>query len=222
MKTAKIVLLVFVFALLFSGCQQNARLTNLAITQAVAVDLENGKTKVTVQYLNITKNSGTSEALSGTITDTAYGVGDSITDAVSDASRSVSREIFFGQNKVVIFGKEYAKTKLNEGLDYLLRSPNSRPDVLVALSEDTAESIVNNGERGAKVPAQSVYKLINTGMKNGTAACVTVNDMLNAFSDDSCDIILPVLKSKKEYVSCTGIAVFSRGVYALTLDREKA
>lgn len=221
-KTVKLISLFLAILLTFSGCAQSRRMTNMTIAQALGIDEENGKIKVSIQYLNLSNNSGTVELLQGNITDTATGTGDNISEAVSAAARTLSREIFFGQNKVVVIGRDCAKSRLSEVLDYLLRSVDSRPDVLVALSADTAHSVIENPERGAKVPAENISNLLRTGEENGLGAAVTVNELLNIYSDDASDIFLPVLKSEKEFVSCSGIAAFSKGRYAFDLSSDES
>ena len=223
MKGYRIAIMIILVCFLFAGCESSERLTNMTVIQAVGIDTyeDNDETKVSVQYLNLSKNASTTEALQGNITDTASGTASSISDAIAETSKTLSREMFFGQNKVIVFGADYAKKDIDKGLDYLLRSIDSRPDVVIAMSVDSAQSVIENKERSARVPAESVYKLLKLGEKNGLGAVVTVNDLLNLYNDDTSDIYLPVIKSEKEFVTCKGVAVFSNSHYALTLDENQ-
>lgn len=205
-------------ALCFSGCMSHENLSDLTIVQGVGIDEDNGETKVSLQYLNLSKGGGANEALQGNITCVASGKSINISDAVSATSKSLSKSIFFGQNKVIVFGGEYAKKHLNSGLDYLLRSVNSRPDVLVAMSENDASRIIENKERGSRIPAENIYDLLNVGESNGLGASVSVNDLLNLYSDETSDVYMPVLSCDKESVSCKGIGIFSQEKYVYTLN----
>ncbi|MCD7872461.1 MAG: Ger(x)C family spore germination C-terminal domain-containing protein, partial [Clostridiales bacterium] len=94
-------------------------------------------------------------------------------------------------------------------LDYLLRSVNSRPDVIVCISQEKAENVLASKEYDALVPAQAVSNLLETGEKSGIAAYVSSNDLLNLYTDKTSDIYLPVVAPSDESVSVSGIAVFS-------------
>lgn len=222
MRNFKIILSVFLIAICMSGCMKTQSLSDLTIVQGVGIDIEDDKTNVTLQYLNLSKSGGTTDSLSGNITAVADGKSTNISNALSAASKSLSKDIFFGQNKVIVFGSEYAKKSLDKGMDYLLRSVDSRPDVVVAMCDKNAKDVIENKEMGARIPAENIYDLLKIGEKNGLGAVVTVNDLLNLYSCETTDVYMPVLKSDKDKVSCTGIAVFSNEKYEYTLDEYES
>lgn len=218
MKSFKIGICLLLVCLLFAGCESSQSLSDLTIVQGVGIDLQQKDIKVSLQYLNLAQSGGSTDSLSGNITSNADGTADCISDAISSASKTLSQEIFFGQNKIVVFGSDYAQSSVEKGMDYLIRSVDSRPDVLVAISDGTAEEIINSKEKDARIPAENVYNLLRVGEKNGLGAVVTVNDLLNLYSDETSDIYLPVLKSDNDKVRCEGIAIFSKEQYQIILN----
>jgi spore germination protein KC len=206
---------------MFTGCNSSQSLSDLTIVQCVGVDLDDDKTNVSLQYLNLSKGGGSTESLSGNITSVADGNGTSISDAISSTSKTLSKEIFFGQNKIVVFGMDYAKDSLKNGMDYLLRSVDSRPDVITAISDGTAKEILESKERDARVPAENVYNLLFVGEENGLGAVVTVNELLDLYSDSTSDVYLPVIKATDDAVVCEGIAIFSEEKYQATLNENQ-
>lgn len=221
MKVFKTVISIMLVCLLFAGCESSQSLSDLTIVQGVGIDLQDNDTKVSLQYLNLAQSGGSTDSLSGNITSTADGKATSISDALSSASKTLSQEIFFGQNKIIVFGYDYAKESISKGMDYLIRSVDSRPDVLVAISSTSAEDVINSKEKEARVPAENIYNLLRVGEQNGLGAVVTVNDLLNLYSDETSDIYLPVLKSVEDNVLCEGIAIFSQEKYKATLDENQ-
>lgn len=219
MNRLKLVLIPILMAVLLSGCAGQS-LSNLTIVQGVGIDLENNETVVTMQYLNLAKSTGATDSLSENITTTVMGKSVNISDALFSASKSLSQSIFFGQNKLIVFGSDYAGKDISIGLDYLIRSVDSRPDVIVAMSDDMASDVVSSKERDARIPAESLYNLITTGEKNGLGAVVTVNDLLRLYSSETSDIYMPVLHADEDNCSCVGIAIFSDEKYATTLDES--
>lgn len=209
-----LVLVTFVF----SGCNGGKRLSDLTIVQAVGIDMQDNNTRVSMQYLNLDKNTGNMDSLSGNITSVAYGTSNGISSAISSASKVLSQEAFFGQNKLIIFGREYAQNNLVKGLDYLIRSVDSRPDVLLAMSDKKASDIVSCNENDSKVPAEKIYDLLELGERTGLGVSQTVNDLLNLYADPTSDVYLPVLSLNNKTVRCTGLAMFSQEKYVTSLN----
>lgn len=221
MKSFKVIALIMAIVLTFSGCMDTQNLKDLTVVQGLGVDLSNGSTKITLQYLNLAKSGNATDALKGNITTTADGTAKNISDAISVAAKSLSQKIFFGQNKIIVFGNEYSQIGIDKGLDYLLRSIDSRPDVLVAISSDKAEDVIKSTQNGARIPAENIYQLLNIGENNGLGAVVTVNDLLNLYADETSDIYLPVLSTKEDITSCEGVVVFSQNKSVQTLDAQQ-
>lgn len=221
-RIIKIVSVIIAVSLLFSGCCNGQRLSELTIVQAVGIDKKDDKTQISLQYLNLDKSTGNTESLSDNITTVAYGTSNSISSAISTASKVLSQRVFFGQNKLVIFGSEYVQDNLEKGLDYLVRSVDSRPDVLVAISEDKAYDVISCCENEIMLPASKIYELLKLGEETGLGASVTVNQMLGMYSEPTSDIYLPVLSLNEKVVKCKGIAVFSKEKYQKTLTPSQS
>lgn len=222
MKKIKLFALIIAFVLLFSGCQRNNGISEMSIAQGVGIDSKGDKVTLYVQYLDLAKGTGTTDNLGVNITSVVSATGDNISYAVARVSSSVSGPVYFGQNRIIIFGKEYCKNGLLNTLDYVLRGVESRVDVNVAMSDDTAEKIINSNKDKAKVPAMSVYETVRAGEKNSLSIDVTTNDLLNISSCKTSDIYLPVLSVKDKRTFANGIAVFSKEKLALILDEKQS
>lgn len=220
MKGIKLAVLPILLCFLLCGCGGRS-LSDYTIVQGVGIDKKEDNVSVSLQYLNLAKSTGATDSLTENITTVVEGESSDISDAVFTASKELSQEIFFGQNKLVVFGSDYIKDDITTGLDYLLRSVDSRPDVLVAVSDSSALDVIKSTQRDARIPTGSIYDLLRTGEVNGLGAVVTVNDLLRLYSSDTSDIYMPILKTKDNATSCTGIAVFSNEKYAVTLDEDK-
>lgn len=222
MKSFKIIVCIILVCSLFAGCTNNNHLNNLAIVEGMGIDNEGPEVRVSVQTLNVTVNSS-AQNLKGNITLNSEGVGDSVFDAVNEISKTVSKEIFFGQNKLIIFGRKTAEENFTQKLDYFLRSPEARPDVAVCLSETTAKDIIESKENDALVPCENILKLIKKSESAGFCAYIDANEILNLYRDKTSDIYMPVIerKDKKKSVSVKGIGLFSKNkLKYVTNDRE--
>lgn len=220
MKRIKLVILPILLCLLLSGCGGRS-ISDYTLVEGVGVDFDRGKTVVSLQYLNLAGSTGATDSLTQNITTVTTGKSNNISDAVFTASKGLSQDIFFGQNKIVVFGADYIRNDISLGLDYLLRSVDSRPDVLVAASDTTAQNIIRSPQRDARVPVESLYDMLQTGEDNGLSVVVTVNDVLRLYASKTSDIYMPVLGVDGKNAVCKGISVFSDNKYKLTLDDNK-
>ncbi len=221
-KAFKIIICTLLISLVFSSCEKTSkRINDLTIVQALGIDTKESKTNISLQYLNLSENSGSTEQLQGNVTSVANGMGENISSAIFNTSKTVSKDVFFGQNKIVILGCEWAQSNVDSGIDYLLKSKDSRPDVLLAIGYPDAKEIVKSKENSAQIPAENIFSLIKLGESNGHAPSVTVADILNLYNDETSDIFFPVLKAEKDNVKCIGTAVFSLDKYAVFLNEEE-
>lgn len=195
--------------LLLSGCTARENLKDLSVVEGMGIDYTEDGISVTVQSLNLAKEGNGAEALSGNITMNTAGSGKNISAAVQKVAESLSKNLFFGQNQIIVLGMELAQNNLSDCFDYLLRSSDSRPDVAVCLSAGGAAEIMESKQNDALVPSHAISQLLENGEKNGFAAYVTVNEMLNLYKDKTSDIYLPVVAPNGDNVTVSGIAVYS-------------
>ena len=173
----------------FSACSNSHRLTNMAIVQAVGIDEENGVIKVSLQYLVINKGTGTNEGINGNITGVTAGKGYTIADAVKNVEKVIAESLFFGQNKLIIIGKN-VDIASRELLSFLSDGNTVRPDVYIIRSKGNAEEIINNKQQGKRVPAENICKQLKRDN-----LCFTVNDFLNTEKKND----LPLIEAVNDY-----------------------
>lgn len=222
MKHFKIFLSLLLILFIFTGCSTERKsLNELSIVEGMGIDYSDGQVNVTVQTLNLAKEGSGAEALSGNVTMNTSGSGSSISSAIENLTESLSKKLFFGQNRIIVFGMGMAEEHIEKNLDYLLRSSDSRSDVLICVSEKEAVEIMNSQENDALVPAESVASLLKLGESGGYAAMVTSNELLNLYLDKTSDIYLPVIKSNDKSVSVEGIAIYNKEKLVAVLDEKK-
>ena len=221
-KIFKVLLCILMIPPVLASCSKSSkRINDLTIVQALSVDSFYNKTKIGIQYLNLFAGSASTEQLQGNITSVSEGVGKNLSSAAFDVSKRVSDDIFFNQNKLIVFGLDYAQKDIDNAIDYLTKSYDSRPDVLAAIGLPDGETIIKSKECKAKIPAENIFNLLRTGEQNGHAPAVTVCDLLNLYNDETSDIFFPVLSAEKDNVKCEGTAVFSADKYSAMLNEEE-
>lgn len=216
----KIVSIIIAFCITLSGFNTGENLNDLSIVEGMGIDSKNGLTEVTLQTLNLVKEGNGSEALSGSLTINTSGCGENITSALKNLTKNLSKKLFFGQNRIIVFGKEFAENELIKNLDYLLRSDYSRADMLLCIADKSAKEIMNSKENDAIVPPQSIASLLISGEKRGFSAKVNTKTLLNLYKDKTSDIYLPVVKIDQNSAAVLGIAIYSNNKMVKILENE--
>ena len=212
-KCIKIIVSILLCVVLFAGCSSNRHLKDLLIVEGFAIDLNQEENiSVTLQTLNVGM-SNASETPQGNMTVNTSSIGKTVSSATDNISKSVSKRIFFGHNKLTILGKDLILNDINNYIDFFLRSENARADVCICASKSSAKSILESKENDASVPSENILYLINNNQKTGQSIIVYENDLINLYNDKTSDIYLPVLERKdnKSSVKTAGIALFSNG-----------
>lgn len=211
MKNSKILSLIMLILLVcfsFTGCNTKNNLKDLSIVEGMGIDYTDENIEVTIQTLNLVKEGSGTEALSENVTINTSGSGENISGALKNLAKSLSKKLFFGQNRVIVFGKEFAENHLDKNLDFFLRSGNSRADIILCVADETAKEVIESNENDAIVPAESIASLLVSGEKRGFSARVTTNELLNLYADKTSDMYLPVIKCEDGNISVLGIAIY--------------
>lgn len=121
-KVLKILALLGLLVLLFSGCQNSENeLKNRLIVQAIGIDAQkDGTVLVTLQTLN-TEMAGNpnSGASLGDVVTSFQVTGKTVADAISNAATMIGKKPLLSQNRLVVFGRDTAEQGILEHLDFL-------------------------------------------------------------------------------------------------------
>jgi spore germination protein KC len=210
-RVFKIIAVLFL-CLAVSGCANSRKLKDLAIVEGLGIDSAEQGTSLTFQVLSM--NTGGSAQTSGEkMTVNISETGRDIPAAEAGISESLSKRLFFGQNKIIVIGRELAERGMDDCLGYVAQSSDSRGDVSVCMSSDTAKAVLSSSENGESVPSENLLRLIGNNELTGQSIGVCTAELLNYYSGGSGDFFLPVLEpdENNKQVRTGGIALFSQG-----------
>lgn len=218
----KIVLIILVVALFFSGCMNSARLKDLMVVEGIGIDKNGDKVSICVQTLKA-DNLSAGRAPSQNMTFNTDETGNTIFDAIANLSNNLSKKVFFGHNKLIVFSSEVCESDLKTHLDYLLRSTESRVDVALCIAKDKAKDVIESNENESHVPSENIASLLKNGQDAGTSAYVTVNEILNLHSDKTSDYYLPMLEKSddRDNVTTTGLGLFRDSALVYVTDSDE-
>lgn len=222
LKSFKLIACIVMITAMLSGCVNTVHLKDLMIVEGMGVEMQDDNVNIIIQTLKLGAAAG-SETPQGNRTYNTEGNGNTIVDAVSGLSKSVSKKLFFGQNKLIVFSRDIAENDFEEKLDYFLRSSDSRIDVAVCLSDNSAKQIIESKENDAGVPSENIVYLLKNGEEAGLSAYVTMGDLMNMASDKTSDVYLAVLEKKEDQdnVQTKGLGLFNKQKLAYVTNDDE-
>lgn len=209
-KCIKIFLSLFLCFLLFTGCTGNRHLKDLFIVEGLGIDYYDNNLSVTIQGLKVNMSNASDTPLGNMVVNTSAS-GATVSSAINNTTKAVSKRAFFGHNKIIVLSKELAQNDIKNYIDYFLRSEDSRADVVICVSKEKAKFILESKENDANVPSENILFLINNNEETGQSILVNENELLMLYEDKYSDIYLPVIERKDDEstVKSAGIALFS-------------
>ena len=181
-KSFKIAVCCVMIGVMLSGCMNSVHLKDLLVVEGLGVETQGDKVNLVIQTLKLGAAAG-DETPQGNRTYNTEGNGATIVDAISGFSKSVSKKLFFGQNKLIVFSRDIAESDFKEKLDYFLRSSDSRIDVAVCISDKSAKEIIESKENDSGIPCENIVYLLKNGQDAGLSAYVTIGELLNMSTD---------------------------------------
>jgi spore germination protein KC len=194
-KTTKI-LFVCVHLILLSGCWDRTEVNDLALIVGLGIDqTKDGQIKLTVEVVIPKAIGGGGQIIGGGgggdgETIVKSGTGTTVADAISDLQEKLSRRVFWGHTKVVVFGEKAAKAGIRQHLDFLSRHPETRLRSNVLVSEGTAKSVLE------LIPPieESTSEVLRELSESQLLLRATIKDVLQMLSGDAGAAAIPMVK----------------------------
>lgn len=200
-KVLKILALLGLLVLLFSGCQNSENeLKNRLIVQAIGIDAQkDGTVLVTLQTLN-TEMAGNpnSGASLGDVVTSFQVTGKTVADAISNAATMIGKKPLLSQNRLVVFGRDTAEQGILEHLDFFVRDTENRTTVLLAVSDTTAYDVVSAKMGENVLTADSIEAILHAQQFSTDVVGQAIYSVINKMESDTADAYLPVLKASEE------------------------
>lgn len=172
------------------GCMNSLRLKDRAIVQALGIDRSEGGYQLTLQYF-VPTSSGEGDSRTNR-NGLLSASGDTLSEAIENASRSYGREVFFGSNKVIVLGQSVAEMDAHDPIDYLNTHHQLHPSMILLLAEGEAADIVGD----EKSDAAEIEKLAETALHSHRMTGGTLLDAVTQMKTGSLE--LPILRQGEE------------------------
>ncbi|WP_246939403.1 Ger(x)C family spore germination protein [Bacillus pinisoli] len=179
-----------------SGCWDRGEVNDVAFVIATGFDkVEENLYRVSVQVpLPGAMGEGTSGGGGGTSGGPFYvdsGVGRNVRESNDDLQKRMSRELYFGHRRVLVFGEELARGGFKKSLDVVFEQPQSRLSSYVLLTKGEAMKVLNAEPHLEQLPAEAVREMAKS------RDAITVKNVLIDLYRDGIDPVIPVIEVVK-------------------------
>lgn len=215
-----------VLLILCPGCMKMVRLKDRAIVQAAGVDYQDGKYRLTLQYF-VPEGSGGQTAVdvsksNGNIIEAE---GDTLTEAVANASLSQGKQIFFGNNRVIVIGKEMAQRDIQTPINFFNANQQLHPSVYLFVSQEDAREIVSAKIDRGIVPASTLEQIADTALKEHYILTGLLPDIVSRLQNPLNSVSVPQIQLVEEgenpKIHIQGAALIQDGKMVDTLSEDE-
>ncbi len=194
MKNIKYLLILSIIILL-TGCTNYRELNSIAITTAISVDynINTNEYNLITQVVNSVNKQDTSSSNEPTFLNFTS-TSNSLSEGLSKIVLESPRRLYTNQTQIIILSKDIIENKLDEVLDYFIRNPEIRGEILVLLAPDkedlkgiTIQTLLDN------LSSSNIVSSLKESEKEGYTTLITLNDLADLYLNPYKEIILPTL-----------------------------
>ncbi len=187
-------LMLTTFMLISSGCGPSVQLNERAIVQAIGIDREGEGYRLSIQYFNPEGAGGQSAVDASRVnTRVVESSGKTIQEAISNAVLKQGKEMFYGQNKLILFGQQVAQEDVEPLMSFFMNNSHSSPGIQVAVAQGRAVDIIHTKIEQSILPADSILKLIENADQDGRIAQIRAIDFMKMLHNKQRSGLLPLL-----------------------------
>ena len=218
MKKYKIITLLFIllFSFTFSGCSNKTELRDRAIVEAMAIDFENGKYKITLQeYMPSDSKAGEGSESQNIYVTTS---GKTLFEALKNAESKDGNQIFYGHSRTYLIGKEAADKGLEQIIEFMNSNYQLSLNSAVILTETSAESVLKKKVFAEAVPNITIDRIESCGKAPDVAVIDVLRDVYNL---EGCCVLPVISPDGKEEVKIEKCAVFKEQKPEIFLNTDE-
>ncbi|WP_341280863.1 Ger(x)C family spore germination protein [Paenibacillus sp. FSL H8-0537] len=152
----------FLILMLLGGCWNRVEMNEIGIISATAVDWEKGKWVVSYQLVipQAISSQGNSSATGDAPVNVFSTEAESIRKAIGDASREMSRKLYFAHNQIIVISDTVAKKGISPLLEIYMRNTDARETVSMFIAKGKARKLIEQLLPVEKIPGTAVQRLV--------------------------------------------------------------
>ncbi len=187
--------LPIVLSLLFTGCWDRTDVDDIAIVVGLGIDKipEEHMILLSAQVVNPAygKSSGSGEGTSFTVLTSQ---GRTFSDAIINFSKSYSKRMIYSHNKLIIMGRDFAKSDFSEVMDYLERERQFRENMWIFTADKSAKELLQTQMATENLPASGLDDMMGFLRENAFTVTTQLYDFIYRLRSDAGVSTSPYIK----------------------------
>lgn len=236
-KKVFLIIIIVIFTFIMTGCWNSRELNTLGIATAIGIDWVDGQILATVEIINPRPVKGMSEAKPGDLVRYVQGSGDTIFEAARNIALKFDRKVFVSQNRIVIFGEEFAKRGITDYFDVLQRDREFRETAYILIAKGKRATDIMGIYAGIEeIPGLYMENVVENKKFNPKTVDINISEYIKYYYDSGRQPVLGVIdrkekssinkingsENKKEYELITeGCSIFNREKLVGYLDGKE-
>ena len=199
------ILFLLIIVISMSGCNSSYRnLNDMAIVSSFLVDKEDDKYKVYIELYKEEKSENKSKKVSYFVS----GKGKNLREAITNASNTVSKTLYFNHINTVIFSKKSIDNNLEYMFNYLEKRIQVNSNYYILISDDI-EGLMKSEDEDNPILGEKVKYLINNSTNKGTMVNYDYLEKLSNYVSNNKDIFFNKIIIKDKNVAIENGYYFS-------------
>lgn len=202
-KKVSVCLIIILLSLMVAGCWNSREINTLSVVEAIGIDrLADGQISLTFQILKPSEAKSAAPGGGGPGGGKAVWVltstGQTIFDAVRNATFESDRKLFLPFNKIIVFGEEAARAGIASLLDFFDRDPETRLLSYVFISRGKAKDIIEAEHPQENIPAKAIESLAQGSRATSKIAQTDLISLIRTLANRSSDPYIPGINIVQE------------------------
>jgi spore germination protein KC len=218
--------LLLATALLLTGCWDNQEPRRRAYVLGMGVDPDKNDPSGLVVTLQIPLPVSTKQ-MGGPGTARDYylvkGTGRNVLEAFGDIQSRVSRELFFGQMRTVLFSSHLPATLLGQVMEAFERNPDIEETIYVLVARGRADTVLQSFTPQERLPALYFNHAMESVQRRATYEPVRIWEFWRTVQTPGWEPVVPVAQAAaKDEIRLEGLAVFHNYELRGFLEKNEA
>ncbi len=225
----KKLILIISLCLLLSGCYDYRELNELAIVNAISIDIEDNQYSVSAQVVNPTKEQDISSMKENSFI--IYNAkGKTLQEAFRNVINDSPAKLYGAHMELLIISESVAKNDLVNILDFLSRDPEIRNEINIFIAKDSeAANELMIKTSLIDIPSSKIITNMETNLKYlGTTQDISLNYIIDAYLNPYKELTIPTIEiiyddkkiENQETLTLDNIAIFKNNKLIDFVDKD--
>ncbi|MDR6550214.1 Ger(x)C family spore germination protein [Paenibacillus qinlingensis] len=213
---------VIILCLCLCGCWDQRELKNIRMVHTAGIDLlENDFIRLTVSIPTVKSSV---ESQGKVVTPKVSGEGHSVQEASMNLQRIVSQHMDLRETRILLVNSQLAEKNLYEGLDFFYREAHFPINVYIAVTDPSAQKIVQLDIEDRSLISEYLYDLLISGEEEGLIPKESPYLITQIMFAEGIDNVLPYLSQStmRNRAKIDGVALFHNSSMTGRLDETHA